>query len=490
MSSLSTALNYARSSLSAVAGQTSVASQNITNARNIDYSRRSVSVLSQSSGSLSISRFDRASDGVMLEKLLGSISNSAAAKSILDGVSQLSEIVGDPQANTSPSAMLGKLQNALLIQEQDPANSNLATNTLQAASDVVRKLNGANSIIQAVRKDADSGISEGVASLNNLLQQYKVVNDAIVRADFSTADMADNLDNRDKIIKEISGIVGIRTLTRANNDIALYTESGVTLFEVNPRSVSFKVTSNMTATATTSAVYVDGVDITSSSSLMAVQSGQIFGLVKLRDSIAVNYQSQIDEQARGLIEAFSESPQNVTSTLPTLTGLFAYSGSPSLLNTASLVPGLAGDIRISASVDPAQGGVLTRIRDGGINGSAYAYNTNLSSGFSDRISRLVISIDTPRSFDPSTGLASQADLKTFSSLSAGWLYALQQKSTVSSDLQTATSQRAADALQSKTGVNVDDEMSTMLELERSYQASAKLITAVDQMLQMLLSAVK
>ena len=48
--------------------------------------------------------------------------------------------------------------------------------------------------------------------------------------------------------------------------------------------------------------------------------------------------------------------------------------------------------------------------------------------------------------------------------------------------------RTAEALSNDTGVNVDQEMSLLLDLEHSYQASARLIKAVDDMLAALLDA--
>jgi flagellar hook-associated protein 1 FlgK len=49
--------------------------------------------------------------------------------------------------------------------------------------------------------------------------------------------------------------------------------------------------------------------------------------------------------------------------------------------------------------------------------------------------------------------------------------------------------RASEALLRKTGVNIDEEMAAMLDLEKSYQASSKVIAAVDGMLQTLLDVV-
>ena len=48
---------------------------------------------------------------------------------------------------------------------------------------------------------------------------------------------------------------------------------------------------------------------------------------------------------------------------------------------------------------------------------------------------------------------------------------------------------ATQALTSATGVNMDDELSRMLDIEHSYQASAKLISAIDQMFTVLFQAI-
>ena len=50
-------------------------------------------------------------------------------------------------------------------------------------------------------------------------------------------------------------------------------------------------------------------------------------------------------------------------------------------------------------------------------------------------------------------------------------------------------ERTSDALSKATGVNLDEEMTLMLELERTYQASSKLISTIDSMLGSLLAAV-
>ena len=56
------------------------------------------------------------------------------------------------------------------------------------------------------------------------------------------------------------------------------------------------------------------------------------------------------------------------------------------------------------------------------------------------------------------------------------------------DYSETMMQRSGEALSSATGVNIDQEMTRMLEVERSYAASAKLIAAIDGMFETLLAA--
>jgi flagellar hook-associated protein 1 FlgK len=50
-------------------------------------------------------------------------------------------------------------------------------------------------------------------------------------------------------------------------------------------------------------------------------------------------------------------------------------------------------------------------------------------------------------------------------------------------------ERSADALSNVNGVNMDDEMTFMLQVERTFSASSKLISTIDDMLKELLMAV-
>ena len=68
-------------------------------------------------------------------------------------------------------------------------------------------------------------------------------------------------------------------------------------------------------------------------------TGRLSGLLQLRDHIAPAYQNQLDEIARSLVSMFAEKDQKTPATLPTVPGLFTYSGAPAMPADATIAPG-------------------------------------------------------------------------------------------------------------------------------------------------------
>ena len=66
---------------------------------------------------------------------------------------------------------------------------------------------------------------------------------------------------------------------------------------------------------------------------------------------------------------------------------------------------------------------------------------------------------------------------------------MRKQASTNADTKEALATRTAEALSNDTGVNVDQEMSLLLDLEHTYQASARMMKTVDDMLSALLDAV-
>ncbi|MDA9389827.1 flagellar hook protein FlgK [Bradyrhizobium sp. CCBAU 45394] len=488
--SLTAALDSARASLMASGIQSSTISRNIAGASAAGYSRK-IAVLDNLPGAgVYVASIQRAASSGLYNNVLTATSSSAKQGAIYDGLQKIaSATVDDTELDQSPTAQLNALKKALQQYANAPDNTTLAQAAITSAKDMATALNQATNTVQSVREGADADMATSVANINQLLTQFDQVNNAVVRGTIAGDDVTDYLDQRDSIVSKLSQEVGVSMSIRANGDAALYTDSGVVLFDKTARTVSFTATNIYTAGTTGNAVYIDGVPVTGANSVMPLKSGKLAGLAQLRDQDSVTYQSQLDEIARGLINTFRESDQTAAA-LPDVPGLFTYPGAPAIPASATVSVGLAGLISVAASVDPAQGGNPNLLRDGAISGNvAYRYNTAGNAGYSARLQQLIGGMDASQPFDVTTQGKPSGSLIDFASSSTSWIE--NQRKTADSNVtyQKTLLDRSTAALSNVSGVNMDDEMSLMLQVERTYSASSKIISTVDQMLQSLLAAV-
>ncbi|RUO98771.1 flagellar hook-associated protein FlgK, partial [Hyphomicrobium sp.] len=398
---LTQSTNSARSSISTVSEQISVISQNISRVNDPDANRKVAKVVS-GPGGVMVAGITRTANKLLLDTYLSANAGSKTQTVVNSALNQLENTVGDTAAETSPAALIAKFNVALQTYSSTPQNSALAANAVSAAQQVVSALNSASDAVTTLRNQADTEIASSVDNINSLLSQFKTLNQQVVTGTSTGRDVTDVLDQRDAVLKQLSTEIGIRSVSRDNGDMAIYTDSGVTLFDKTPRAVTFQPSGNLSASAIGAPVYADGVPIAGTPHVMSISTGKLAGLVEVRDSIAPTYQSQLDEIARGLIQTFAESDQSATPTLPDAAGLFTYVGGPAIPASGTVVPGLASSIKLNATVDPTQGGNPERLRDGGIAGAAYTYNQGLGASYTDRIQQLITKLGATQPFDPST----------------------------------------------------------------------------------------
>jgi flagellar hook-associated protein 1 len=498
--SLSTAFNVISSSFAANAAQTGVVSNNIANVNTPGYSREIANVVTNSYGGADVASVTREANAALLEQVSSSTSLAATQQAISDGLTTLAQTVDDSSSATStsganqngasPSAMLADLQGALTAYADSPTSSSAADAVVTAAGNLASSLNNASATVQQVREQADQGMASSVNTINSLLNQFTAANNAVVTGLQTGANVSTAEDTRDSIVNQLAQQIGVSTTVAANGSESIYTDSGVTLFQVEPRAVSFTRTPTLVDGANGGAVTVDGVPITGANSPMPIQSGALAGYAALRDTLAPEYQAQLDQIAGGLINAFAESDQSATPTLPSLPGLFTTAGATSLPSMTATT-GLAAAIEVNPNVDPSQGGDPNLLRDGGISdpgNPAYTYNTSGVASYTGRIQQLIGQISASQSFDPSAGLGSSGSLTDYANSSVSWLQAENQQASDASSYQNALATQSTSALSNATGVNLDAEMTNMLNLENSYASTAKLLTTVTSMFSALLQA--
>lgn len=486
--SLTSALNTAQTSLSNYATQTSVVSRNISNASNPNYSRRDAILTNSLIGAQGVS-IQRAQDMALFVRSLTDTATSSAQDTLLTGLTDLKNILGGNDYETSPAVLIATMRDTLATFAAKPGELTLAQTAIADAVSVANGLQDASKAVQNVRYAADKEIGQQVHALNELLARFETNNNKVFSGTQTGRDVSAELDERASLLTQISSIIGVTQVTRSGNDVALYTSDGITLFETVARPVEFKTSSGLSAALDGNKVFVDGVPLAAGQGASTTGRGSLQSLLQIRDEYAPKMQDQLDEIARALVVSFAESDQTGGGA-PDQAGLFTWSGGPAVPASGSIISGIAATLKVNPALVQSPGGNPLLLRDGGINGAAYISNSNAATGFSSLLDSYVLALDEPMAFDPAAGLSTSTGLLGFAADSIGWLELNRSDASSSAQSREAALFRSVESLSNITGVSLDEEMSMLLELEQSYKASARLMSAVDEMLQALLAVAR
>ena len=494
--SLLSAFTNARASLGAVSAQSALVSRNIGNVDNPSASRKFAQLGTDGLGSIQILSVAQSKNQALFRSLLTATASQGEASVTQESLDRLRDVIGDVDAETSPVSKLSALKSALSQYAVSPDNLQTASAAVNAARDMATSLNDATRAVQTMRLDADGQLADAATTMNGLLKELETVNAKVVAGTAGKADVTDQVDRRDAIVTQLSGYVGVNVQIRGGNDLVLYTDSGVTLFDKIARPVEFTATQAYDPSVSGSPFKIDGVSISGPASPMPVKSGSVAGLLAIRDQTAVTFQGQLDGLASALVDSFSETDQSGTDTTGTkYAGLFTDNGGSRTFVWSMNTTGLAARIRIAARVDDRlPGGDPMRLRDGGIAIPAVptvppaspdlrhtVYNPGGGNAFTGRLNDLITSFSTSRDYDAALGVGTKGTMADFGAASIGWLENKRANATNDASYSSVLLDQAQQTLSDRTGVNMDEEMTKLLDLEHSYQASSKLISTIGEM---------
>lgn len=479
MSSLTSALNTAKSALSATQTQSALVSRNIANVNTEGATRKYANVVTGSGGRVEVRSIAQSSDSVLYRNMLDSTSSLQQSTTVQDGLTRIEEMIGDIQNGQTPAALIGTFSDKLKAYATSPNSYEFARSASDAASDVVTALNQGTQTIDTIRRDADNELVNAATDMTKILADIEDINRQVVAGTLANRDVTDLVDQRDQAVVKLSEYVGVTAQTRGNNDLVLYTDSGVTIFDKLARTVTFNTTQPLVDGQPGNGFRIDGTLVTGANSMMPIKSGKIAGLMDLRDNVTVSYQSQLDEMARGLTASTLETSGGTTTL-----GIFTANGTlptAAQVNGVAVIPGLARQIKVADAVTND----ATKIRDG----VGVVYNTTNAGGFTDRINTLVDNIAATRTFAPGTGAKTSGALTDYAASSTSWLEDKRSDAIAATEYKQTLLDRTKETLSNETGINYNDEILRLTELERSFQASSKVLSTVNEMLKTLMDAI-
>ncbi len=483
---LTSALSSANSGLAATARRAGVTASNIANASTPGYVRRELvvgeNVLGGIGQGVRVVGIERTQDLALSRETR--LASGAAAQSnvIAKAYTDLNREMGLPGDSFGLFAAYQDVETTLrelAVTPESFANQNAAFNSLNALTTQFSELHRVG-ITQ--RENADHAIARSVQDVNANLHKIAELNLQITGS--VGQDTTALEDQRQLILNELSQVIPIKTYYRDSGQLEISTKEGVFLLTGKVHEINFTPSGVIPAGATydpsggfLSGLKVGEQDITPGSGAFGISSGNLGGYFTVRDKVAPDFLSQLDNLAADIINRFSGSSVDPTNGAAAA-GIFTDNGNA--VDPLNIV-GIASRLRVNAAIDPNQGGSPTRLRDG------IGAVTTGPTGNSDILNNLLNAFTKSSAAPTGSGLLGA---HTSSELAAG-LSSLIGEARVNADAVAAsTLSRAtilADTELAKTGVDTDAEMQVLLLIEQSYAANARVIQTIDEMLDILMN---
>lgn len=471
--SLSGALNTAASGLAATQTMSRITAGNVANAMTEGYVRRNALLTSTSlgTGGVLVAEIRREVDTALVRMSRSESSKMAEQQAIHEGLRDYTLFLGQPGDGTSPAEKFGAFSASMTTLVNLPSSTAAQQGVIYAAEDLAMSIRDASDRLASVRADVDMEIRYEVSDLNDLLYQLKDYNLKLRDFQPGTAEAAAYNDQVSNILDKISGITDIRVTHTSDGWVNVYVTGGAALLEGDQ-------VQDVTYSAGDGRFFAGAQEITPGApGIRGIQHGSLAGFAALKRDIIPEFQLQLDEYARGLIQAFEGADASLSPGQP---GLFTDNG---FVYDPLNLEGLASRLRVNDAVDSGSGGSAYLIRDGlGATSPGLASDTTQIQAFID-------SFSVAMGADPGTGINASITLADFGSE----LVTAQGSSTARAEKNFNAARSAAEVIEASRrnveGVNIDEEMQNLMLIEQSYAANSKMLTAVAEMLDTLLAAV-
>ena len=482
--SISGTLSSALSGLTATSKAAEIVSSNIANATTPGYGRRTLQTTSRVVGTsgqgVLITGVSRAVNLPLLSDRRLAQSASGGADTTTAFYRRLETTLGTPDQAFSITGRTAAFGAALTEAISHPESEPRLASVLSSAKGLAGQITTASRDVQAARTAADAEVGNEVTLLNAALDRISKLNVQIRKGTGAGQDVSALLDQRQQQIDTIAPIIPLREVQQEGGVISLYSTNGAQLVNGTPAVFGFTPTSSVTPYATLaggglSGLTLNGRAIATSGDNSMILGGTLAANFDVRDDLGVKAQEQLDGVARDLVERFQDSSIDATRA-PGDPGLFTDVGTGF---DAANETGLAQRLKLNASADPDKGGALWRLRDG--LGAA----TSGPVGATGLLADLRNALSDQRS--PASG-GFMAGQRSFSVLTSDMLSSAATNRLNAEGEATYNKTRVDTftSMEAQNGVDTDQELQSLLQIEQSYAANAKVIKTVDTLIQTLL----
>ena len=322
--SLNAIMNTASSGLSTAQTQLRVVSDNVSNVNTPGYVRKIAeqrTMTSQGIGSgVEVARIRLATD-----RFLQAASLNAGAESARMGVrhelyDRIQSLFGDPGGDAGFFSQVDAVFSAFAASAEDPTSSPRRQDALFRTQALFDEAGRIAKQIQAVREDADSRIQSAVERANGLLEQIEGLNLEIARATAVDGDASGAETAQSALIGQLAELMDIRVSVRAVGGVSIRTGSGTLLAGQGVATLGYNPAGTITGETAFNEIWITEPGGQKRSLLDSVASGEIKGLVELRDVEAPAAAERLGELVARAADELNRA-HNANSAVPAPTSL-------------------------------------------------------------------------------------------------------------------------------------------------------------------------
>lgn len=444
---------------------------NIANKSTEGYSRQRVDMLSNlpvGEGKLrigmgaragAVNRTNNAYVERQLEREISSSGHFEARAEMLGRVEQ----VYNEQVNKGLNHSMGNFFNAFRELSNNPESLATRTQVKETAENVTRDFQRVNNQLKEIQRDADFRIATKVEEINQITKEIANLNEKVQAVEIQGVTANDERDRREQLVKELGQKVNIRyaegkdgaiTITAGNTALLV---SGYSQMDLRTAStpagdgkgegnfdIYYKNTENSTPTNVTKQLI----------------GGEIGGLLQVRDEVCNELLDNMDVLAYSL----AEEVNNVH-----------MQGYDRNGRTGNLLFAQPGDIRNASERMAIDEGVANDVSMIVAAGKPDAPGDN-------RIANILSGLQYRQTMEDGS-----ATFDDFYNSIVGQVGIETQRANSASESQKDIVTQLKNVRESISGVSLDEEASKMIEFQKAFDASARLIRTADEMMDTVLN---
>ncbi len=384
-------------------------------------------------------------------RLLGARASAAQAETASGLARPVDELFAD--VDGSIRDQLDRFQQALVDLSTFPNDRAPRNALLQVAGDLAQSFSSSAESLAAVREEANQRIEDEVAQVNGRLEEIARLGEEIGRAENPFGQEASDLrDRRDQLVREVGAIVPVTALEQNDGTMSLLLGGSLSLVSPDghftPLEAARDAAGDMRVYRTTAGAQEDVTD--------RLDTGSIAGAIQARDGLVSETQEALDQLAFDVAEAYNAVHSSAF-------GLDGGTGR-SLFTPHAQVEGAAAAMAVSGDVRGQPDLLAAADEATGLPGDNRAANRllavadgDVASGGSRRISE------------------AYGDL-------VGAVGSRVRSIYLEEEYRGTIAEQAQAVRESVSGVSSDEEMVSLMQFQRAFEASLQVVRTADELL--------